>query len=176
LHKKLIRGKINSHASKVGGSMSVLAKLHLGTGDWVWSVSPESSSPDIEIGFTDYSTPVVFSDLSFGLRVTANGEEVFQASYPPSGVKYVSTDQQYISNDRILINADELITVFVWAKNAGVVYEGSESFVAPRPPQPYPSWEWNGQYWDAPVPYPNDGEDENEYVWDEDAQSWVVFE
>jgi hypothetical protein len=40
------------------------------------------------------------------------------------------------------------------------------------PPQPYPSWhldeDWN---WQAPVPYPNDG---NDYVWDEATQQWVI--
>jgi hypothetical protein len=39
-------------------------------------------------------------------------------------------------------------------------------------PQPYPSWILNPEtyYWEAPVPYPNDGKD---YVWDEATQSWV---
>jgi len=40
-------------------------------------------------------------------------------------------------------------------------------------PQPYPSWiistpAWE---WQAPVPYPNDG---NEYFWDETTESWVL--
>ena len=39
-------------------------------------------------------------------------------------------------------------------------------------PQPYPSWyldeDWN---WQAPVPYPNDG---NDYLWDEATQQWVL--
>jgi hypothetical protein len=39
-------------------------------------------------------------------------------------------------------------------------------------PQPYPSWTLNPEtyYWEAPVPYPNDGKD---YVWDEATLSWV---
>ena len=39
-------------------------------------------------------------------------------------------------------------------------------------PQPYPSWTLNPEtyYWEAPVPYPNDGK---EYVWDEATLSWV---
>jgi len=40
-------------------------------------------------------------------------------------------------------------------------------------PQPYPSWILNTTtfLWEAPVPYPTDG---NEYVWDEATQSWVL--
>ena len=40
-------------------------------------------------------------------------------------------------------------------------------------PQPYPSWILDTQtyYWEAPVPYPNDGQD---YVWDEATESWVL--
>lgn len=38
------------------------------------------------------------------------------------------------------------------------------------PPQPFPSWTWDGDEWIAPVPMPEDG---GEYWWDEDAQAWV---
>jgi hypothetical protein len=39
-------------------------------------------------------------------------------------------------------------------------------------PQPYPSWILDPEtyYWEAPVPYPNDGKN---YVWDEATLSWV---
>ena len=156
--------------------MSVLAQLHFGTGEWTWKVAPESPAPDIEIGFTDSELPVDFDNLSFGLTVTANGEEAFEASYPLPGVKYVATDQEYISNDRAQLKADDLVTVSVWAENAGVRYESSEDFIIPRPEQPYPSWNWNGEYWEAPVPYPSDGEDDVFYVWDEELGDWVVFD
>lgn len=43
------------------------------------------------------------------------------------------------------------------------------------PPKPYPSWLLNEDtcLWDAPVPYPTDGE---MYTWDEDGQTWVAVE
>ena len=39
-------------------------------------------------------------------------------------------------------------------------------------PQPYPSWTISAPTWEwqAPVPYPTDG---NDYVWDEATLSWV---
>jgi len=40
-------------------------------------------------------------------------------------------------------------------------------------PQPYPSWTLNTStfLWEAPVPYPTDGQ---EYVWNEATLSWVL--
>jgi len=53
----------------------------------------------------------------------------------------------------------------------GYSYNAEEDiFVAP---QPYPSWVLDSNYdWQAPVPYPNDGQ---KYVWDEATLSWVLF-
>lgn len=36
-----------------------------------------------------------------------------------------------------------------------------------RPPQPFPSWTWDGVAWEAPVPQP-----EGEYSWNEETQTW----
>ena len=45
--------------------------------------------------------------------------------------------------------------------------EENDVFVAP---QPYPSWTLNSSYlWEAPVAYPEDGE---EYVWNENRKEW----
>lgn len=52
----------------------------------------------------------------------------------------------------------------------GYTYDaGRDAFI---PPSPYPSWVLNEQtcLWEAPVPYPNDG---NVYAWDENTISWV---
>lgn len=52
----------------------------------------------------------------------------------------------------------------------GFVYDSVlDAFI---PPKPYPSWLLNNStcQWEAPVPYPSDGE----YYWDESTQSWVL--
>lgn len=56
---------------------------------------------------------------------------------------------------------------------AGVGFEYREDLDAFIPPKPFPSWILNGVSWEAPVPYPADGE---QYDWDEDAGDWVAFE
>jgi len=58
------------------------------------------------------------------------------------------------------------------AHYAGIGYTWDTINQVFYPPQPYPSWyldeDWN---WQAPVPYPNDG---NDYLWDEATQQWVL--
>ena len=55
---------------------------------------------------------------------------------------------------------------------AGIGYEwDGTGFFAP---QPYPSWIMNTStwLWEAPVPYPTDGQ---MYTWDEATLSWVLL-
>jgi hypothetical protein len=56
---------------------------------------------------------------------------------------------------------------------AGVGYFYDVTLDAFIPPKPYASWVLNTQtcLWEAPVPYPNDGE---KYDWDESTQNWVL--
>ena len=56
---------------------------------------------------------------------------------------------------------------------AGIGYTYDEQRDAFIPPTPYPSWLLNEStcQWEAPVPYPVDGE---RYSWDEAAGEWVA--
>jgi hypothetical protein len=52
----------------------------------------------------------------------------------------------------------------------GYTYDANrDAFI---PPQPFASWQLNEEtcLWDAPVPYPGDGE---MHTWDEDTTSWL---
>ena len=56
----------------------------------------------------------------------------------------------------------------------GFIYdEDRDAFIAP---QPYPSWILDEETcrWEAPIPYPGDGE--NIYEWDEDAGDWKLIQ
>ena len=53
----------------------------------------------------------------------------------------------------------------------GFTYDSSrDAFIQPKP---YPSWLLNETtcQWEAPVPYPTDGQ---QYLWNEVVQSWVI--
>ena len=60
------------------------------------------------------------------------------------------------------------------ANNAGIGYTYNAYDDVFYAPQPYPSWILNTStwLWEAPVPYPDDG---NSYTWDEATQSWVLI-
>jgi hypothetical protein len=48
---------------------------------------------------------------------------------------------------------------------------GRDALISPKP---YPSWVLDETTckWQAPIPFPSDGED---YIWDEGTQHWVLF-
>ena len=50
----------------------------------------------------------------------------------------------------------------------GYTYSQIDGF---RPPKPFPSWIWNGTFWDAPTPIPDN---DNIYEWNEDSVSWIM--
>tara|TARA_Y100000389_G_scaffold63854_1_gene59874 strand:+ start:470 stop:793 length:324 start_codon:yes stop_codon:yes gene_type:complete len=53
----------------------------------------------------------------------------------------------------------------------GYIYDETKDIF--YPPQPYPSWVLDSEtyLWDAPVPFPSDGEP---YDWDEETLSWII--
>lgn len=55
---------------------------------------------------------------------------------------------------------------------AGIGYTYDEERDAFIPPKPFESWLLNEETcrWEAPIPYPEDG---NDYAWDEPSQQWV---
>jgi len=57
---------------------------------------------------------------------------------------------------------------------AGIGYTYDATRNAFIPPQPFSSWTLNEQtcLWDAPMPYPTDGQ---QYQWDEPTTSWVLI-
>ena len=69
--------------------------------------------------------------------------------------------------------ADRLGGVWVGTESKvgiGWTYDETDGF---RPPQPYPSWSWDGTGWQPPTPMPEDG---GFYSWDEDSQAWVIVD
>ena len=57
---------------------------------------------------------------------------------------------------------------------AGIGYSYDESRDAFIPPKPFDSWELNEDscLWEAPIPYPEDG---NNHIWNEETQNWELI-
>ena len=150
----------------------IIATGHFETQNW--EVSFEDLAPtyaDLFIGFTDDAPVVEFKDLKFKYELKQNGNIKQYGVFPSPGVKYVRTDQPYIVTERLTLIPDRDYELYLWAENGGESFETTVSFTTPRPAQPYPSWTWDGEKWNPPVPYPDDGE---VYIWDEENQQWVI--
>lgn len=105
-------------------------------------------------------------DLSeFSVVITETGDKFPAITFPKEGQVLESTDQFCLFSERILFSADDELTLNV---KIGKL-ENQFSFTVPRPEQPYPSWKWSGGQWNAPVAYPDDG---NEHGWNEGKLNW----
>jgi len=127
------------------------------------------------ITITDGDAERIYPDrLLFGYQILVNGELAESVSLPPSYevIRELTPTCSFLFQVNALFD-DEIVLKF-WCSHSGnaPVY-GETSFTVPRPPQPYPSWTWGGEWWEPPVPYPDDG---GYYEWDEDAQQWATVD
>lgn len=139
-----------------------------------WEVTFEDLAPtyaDLFISFTDEAPVVEFKDLQFKYELR-QGENIKQYGvFPPPNVRYVRSDQPYLVVERLKLRPEIEYDLYLWAMNNKQQFEKTVTFITPRPTQPYPSWQWDGERWNPPIPYPTDGEF---YEWDEETTSWIV--
>jgi len=154
-----------------------MGKLHatdnFKTGNWSLDTSEIGpTSNDLFITFTEEAPVITFKDLKFGYELKQDGNIKQYGVYPPPGVRYKRSDQEYLVSTRLKLETEESYSLFLWAENDGQRFEKEFDFVTPRPPQPYDSWNWNSvdKVWEAPEPRPDDGK---YYKWDEEILSWV---
>jgi hypothetical protein len=118
-------------------------------------------------------TPVTFDNLGFGYSLFLMEEKISEKSFPPEGIVYVYSDQEYIECFSFQdIAPEKEYFIKVWCRNSEEEWEESYAFSMPRPEQPFDSWIYNEESfcWNPPVSYPADGEN---YVWNEENQSWI---
>lgn len=140
----------------------VLAILDFASGEWSFDVDEQGEELDVRIGFTYGGGPTEFDDLAFGWSI---GDHV--ETYPKQGVSYLATDQEFVEAALTFVEYDVPMVFSVWAENGGVRYD-SEIALTAIPPQPYPSWTYGPDGWEAPEPWPG-----VEYGWHEATLSWV---
>jgi hypothetical protein len=152
----------------------ILATDHFETQNW--EITFENLAPnyaDLFIGFTDDAPVIEFKDLKFKYELKQDGNIKEYGEYPPPNVKYVRSDQKYLVVKRLKLTPETEYELYLWAKNDKDVFETTVEFITPRPKQPYPSWVWDGEKWNAPIPEP---EDDMLYDWDEKNQKWIEAE
>ena len=130
---------------------------------------------DLHIGFTDKAPIISFNNLQFGFELKQNKVIKQSGVYPPTGVKYVQTDQKYLVTVRLETLPTETYELFLWAENAETRIEKTFTLEIPKPTKPFESWIWDNEllHWEAPIPYPQDNK---EYDWDEETTSWKIID
>jgi len=128
---------------------------------------------DLHIGFTEGAPIIEFKNLKFGYTLIKGKTNIKTNQFPPGNARYIRTDQEYLVIERLRFETETEYTLSLWAENAGERFETETVFTTPRPPQPYASWTWDGELWNAPVIYPEDGE---RYTWNEQDQTWDLKE
>jgi hypothetical protein len=128
---------------------------------------------NIEARIARHGRTVPLAGLQFGITITHNDGSQQTHVFPPSGVTYVQTDQDKLTSVPVRWSTGDEVTVEVWLTTDAGTVTAQHSLTVPRPPQPYPSWTWDGSRWAAPVAYPEDG---GLYQWDEAAQTWAAIE
>ena len=143
------------------------------TGTWSLDASSiGSQGNDLFITFTEEAPIITFKNLKFGYELRQNGNIMQYGVYPPPGIKYRRSDQEYLISVRLELEIDESYSLFLWAENDKQKIQKEFDIKSPRPPQPYDSWSWDpeNKFWKSPVSKPDDGDT---YDWDESTLSWV---
>lgn len=102
------------------------------------------------------------------------GDRDWEEFYGAKRTSYNTKHGKYYDKETGLPHTDQSKA---FRKNyAGIGYSYDPIRDAFIPPKPFDSWILNEQTcsWDPPVPYPNDGQ-EQEYSWDEDTLSWKIL-
>ena len=137
-----------------------------------WNTDIKNISPyyaDLFIGFDLQNTDSKFRNLQFGFEVKLENNIISYGNFPSFGVKYITTDQKYLTSNRINYSPDKDIEIKIWRINNGIHSETKIVFKSPIPDKPYESWIWDGEVWTSPIPYPEDGK---EYHWNEEGLKW----
>lgn len=104
--------------------------------------------------------------------IVVNNETIENLPFPESEPIGVAFCQSLLGADTIWKQTSYNNNFRVRYAGIGYIYDPTlDAFI---PPKPYPSWLLNTTTcdWQAPVPYPNDG---NRYKWDETTQSWELM-
>ena len=108
----------------------------------------------------------------FDTFVDSSPGKWIKTSYNIRGGVYYDPATNEPADDQSVIDGDEARL----RKNyAGIGYTYDATRDAFIPPKPYDSWILNEDtcLYEAPVPYPSDG---NDYEWDEQTTDWVLVE
>lgn len=151
----------------------LIVRLDLKTETWnIQDIVEYNPSTHIIFDVKQRDPNIVFNNLRFGFKLYKDGELIREVTEPPEGITFLSSDQDYLASIPIIVNMNTYYTLHLWVEESGKRYELDYNLEVPKPPKPFPSWEWKDNGWMSPVTRPL-GEDKINYIWDESTLNWI---
>lgn len=98
-----------------------------------WSLNTEQISTgvnDMLISFTEELPTVSFNNLNFGYELRLGDNIKSYGVYPPRGVTYKKSDQEYLKLVRFFLNPEQPYMLYLWSDNNGKRTEKEFEIVA----------------------------------------------
>lgn len=124
-----------------------------------------------EMGFSFVSSDEMsnIGELRFGYEIYKDGKSIFTLDLPRTNTKYHQVSRYPFELVTFEIEPGVLYKLIGWVEEPGKKRLVQVCDVPKLyPPQPFPSWKWNGEEWEAPVPKKFD----KPYKWNEEARQW----
>lgn len=101
---------------------------------------PMPFGDDLSAALNRHGNVVPLRGVSFGFRLTINGETSDEQSWPPPGVRYSKTDQDTLAAYRLSWQPEDSVQVDAWLVDSqGQGHTATAAFIAPLPPEPDPN-------------------------------------
>lgn len=132
-------------------------------------LQPEQNS--LEFVFISENRYADLTDCQFGFCLESNGQILKSSKLPPEGVKYfqIANTPWFIDDFSLIVGQEYKLSVYITSSQTS--RESQITFMGPKPIQPFPSWTWRDNQWNAPKEKPD-----GPHIWDEQTQQWEQAE
>jgi hypothetical protein len=109
----------------------------------------QSWGADVSASVVMYSSRLLISGLSFGLRVSVNDILTHNISFPPIGASYIAVSTPdgsavTLETVRVRWRPEDAVILVAWVNGTGGLIERTATFTVARPAMPTDgSWTWN---------------------------------
>jgi len=113
----------------------ILVNCNLQSGDWtVKEENIQSHFTDVKFYFSSSESVVMFNNLTFGVKLKKDAEEIFNETYGLTK-RFVALENtlfdNWLENVRLNLEANTTYTLELWCENAGIMRTYSYNFMTP---------------------------------------------
>ena len=129
---------------------------------------PETFLNHIDVSLI-FNSAEQFNNLSFSASLTCENSSVEQ-SFPKNGMQYQGTSGGTLEKIYFEITQNTDYQLDINVQHDGKFFKNSLVFKTEYPCE-NTGWTWNGNAWQSPIAYPEDGK---LYVWNNDKENWEL--